>query len=75
MSRKIMNSKRRGASDAEITEMKQEYNRARNKVRKKTRMMRKEYELNLAKRAQKLNTHIIPIFINSLFFIIIYPLR
>ena len=35
MSRKVMNSKRRGASDSEIAEMKKEYNRARNQVRKK----------------------------------------
>jgi hypothetical protein len=53
MSRKVMNSKRRGASDSEIAEMKKEYNRARNQVRKKSRMMRKEYEENLSKVAQK----------------------
>ena len=34
MSRKVMNSKRRGASTSEVTEMKKDYNRARNQVRK-----------------------------------------
>ena len=52
MSRKVMNSKRRGASNSEITEMKKDYNRARNQVRKKCRMMRKEFETRLSKIAQ-----------------------
>ena len=52
MSRKVMNSKGRGASTSELTEMKKDYNRARNQVRKKSRMMRKEFETRLSKIAQ-----------------------
>ena len=52
LSRKVMNSKRRGASNSEIIEMKRDYNRARNQVRKKSRMMRKEFETKLSRTAQ-----------------------
>ena len=53
LSRKVMNAKRRGSSEETIAEAKREYNKARNKVRNRTRYIRKTYEQKLADLARK----------------------
>ena len=52
-SRRVMRMKKRNSSDEEIAQAKQEYNRARNKVRKTTRLKRKKYEENIASQVKR----------------------
>ena len=48
MSRRVMNAKRRQSTEAHIAEAKRDYNRARNKLRNRTRHIRRTYEQKLA---------------------------
>ena len=52
-SRKVMKLKKKNASEEQLAEAKREYNRARNKVRRDTRIRRKNYEKNIAATAKK----------------------
>jgi len=53
MSRRVMNAKRRSSTETQIAEAKRDYDRARNKLRNRTRHIRRTYEQKLAESAGK----------------------